>query len=154
MTAHILIIEPDPAYVARVNMYRLRDGLPALDADEAADHMQWHTECPTPQHCTGWIECREPHEVDGESAEDGPYDTTEGQPWDGHDEYEFHGVLHEWRSGFGWTVDYPGCVVAGNLFEVDLPDDIPRPLRPGRWLVDDDWDEIDMYLDVIREVHS
>lgn len=92
-----------------------------------------------PGGCLGWIECREEHTVDGYTGpNDGPYDSGEDAPWADKEETEFHGVMHTWRSGWGWTVPYPGCVLA----EQDTSDnehDILMEYGPGAYLVDEDW---------------
>lgn len=89
--------------------------------------------------CNGWQECREPHVVEGyDGPNDGPDDSEEDAPWADREEFEFHGVLHTWRGGWGWTVPFVGCVLA----EQDLADyihDIYAEHGPGEYLVDDDW---------------
>lgn len=40
-------------------------------------------ECLAGNGCIGWIECREPHTVDGLDAADGPYDCDDDAPWCG-----------------------------------------------------------------------
>ena len=112
-------------------------------------------ECVAPDTCNGWIECGEPHAVDGIDANYGPYGCDESAPWFDEDEWEFHGKLHTWRHGYGWTLPYPGCVVAGSG-GVEAPDDLweetvdgEHRLKPGRWLVDDDWDDTDCYLALV-----
>lgn len=110
-------------------------------------------ECLAGNGCNGWIECREPHTVGKLDATEGPYDCDPDMPWSDEEEWEFHGVLHEWRWGYGWTVPYPGCVVAAQ--GCDAPDDLwevvdgEHRLKPGRWLVDDDWDDTDCYLTLV-----
>lgn len=109
----------------------------------------WDVACATPDLCGGWWECLNPHEVDGVSAADGPYDGDETLPWCDEDEFEFHGVLHTWRYGHGWTVPYDGCVVQ----TADLGDDvceIAREHGPGSYVVDDDWDDTDCRLGFVR----
>lgn len=76
----------------------------------------------------------ETHEVDGRPA--------------GRGEYEFHGVLHEWRAGYGWTVPYPGCVVAGAV--EDLPDGIDTGVD-GTYPVEAEWDDEWCYLTVRKD---
>jgi hypothetical protein len=110
-------------------------------------------ECLVGNGCSGWLECGEPHTVGNADASDGPFDCDEDAPWYDEDEWEFHGIIHTWHYGFGWTVPYPGCVVAGSA--VDPPDDLwqtvggEHRLNPGRWLVDDDWDESECYLSLL-----
>ena len=132
MSRHILVIEPDAAYAAR---------FPGSPVEYTSG-----IECPAGNGCSGWIECDKPHRVDGKSAADGPDDCDEGDPWEGQDEIEFHGVLHTWRCGWGWTAPYPGCVVQGTDYEV--PDDL-YPLKPGRYVVEDDWDDCTCILETI-----
>ena len=153
MTEHIVHITRDAGKLARLAEFR-----PVTEQDRA-DQYAVHIECTVPGGCGGWEECREPHEVDGVSAADGPYDTVcscadaEATacsiPWCGHDEFEFHGVLHEWRSGYGWTVDFDGCVLAAYP-DFELPDGIDTT-RDGKWRVEDDWDDTDCYLNLIGE---
>lgn len=93
-----------------------------------------------PGGCNGWQECREEHSVDGYTGEnDGPDDSDEDAPWADEEEFEFHGVLHEWRSGWGWTVPFNGCVVSVADSLSDFADNILREYGPGEYLVDDDW---------------
>jgi hypothetical protein len=112
-------------------------------------------ECIAPEKCGGWWECMEAHEVDGVSAADGPYASVcpscggegdEHVPWCDRDEFEFHGVEHTWRYGYGWTVPYEGCIVQANDSGWDDLYDIAREHGPGRYLVDDDWDDTTCYL--------
>lgn len=118
----------------------------------APDGEGFTIECLAGNGCNGWIECRKPHMVGDLDARVGPY-CDDDAPWCDFEEWEFHGVVHTWRYGWGWTVPYPGCVVAGS--GVDAPDDLwettdgERRLRPGRWLVDDDWDDEDCRLTLI-----
>ena len=42
-----------------------------VTAEDRADHYDWRIVCSDPGRCPGWIECHEPHEVDGRSAADG-----------------------------------------------------------------------------------
>lgn len=97
--------------------------------------------CLDPPSCGGWQECLDPHEVDGVSAAEGPYDSPEDAPWCDEEEFTFHGVLHEWRYGYGWTVPFPGCVVAANDHVCDSAYDIGRRHGEGTYVVDDEWDD-------------
>lgn len=134
---------------------RLHPDLQGVDDEYAYD-----LECPGAPHCTGWQECDQTHEVDGISAANGPdepLDTCEcdgclvcscpSLPWDGVEEFEFHGVVHTWHIGYGWTVPYNGCVVREHdLEEHDLLLDEP----PGRYLVDAEWPEPEeVYLELV-----
>lgn len=138
MSRHILVVEPDAAYAARFP-----------DADPET---RWWIECPEGNDCAGWQECREPHVVDSKDAADGPHETecrcVNGLecevPWCGEDVFTFHGIEHEWRWGYGWTVPFTGCVLAANADRFDPPDDLWQTdgtLSIGRWVVDDDWDD-------------
>lgn len=120
----------------------------------AADGDGFTIECVAPDTCNGWIECTEAHAADGIDATDGPYNCDESAPWCDEDEWEFHGKVHAWRYGYGWTLPYPGCVVAGSGAEPpddvwETTDDGEHRLKPGRWLVDDDWDDTDCHLALV-----
>lgn len=104
--------------------------------------------------CNGWQECGEDkHEVPGyEGVNDGPWDSDEDAPWYDEEEFEFHGVLHTWNgNGYGWTVPFPGCVVAANDYTEPYGADVRRD---GSWLVEDDWDDTTVSLNVIVEVED
>lgn len=157
MSRHILAITLDRQEQAR------------LDAGELIfpEHIDSHVhdiECPAGNGCSGWIECREPHEVNGASASCGPYecDCPDGAPsclgepgedpapWYDREEFKFHGVLHTWRYGHGWTVPFTGgCIVVHNGF-YDLPDEYDS-LPIGEHPVEDDWDDESCYLQLLNE---
>lgn len=104
--------------------------------------------------CSGWQECQEDkHEVPGyDGVNDGPYESDEDAPWYDEEEYEFHGVLHTWNgSGYGWTVEFPGCVVQANDYGEPYG---ANTQRDGSWLVDDDWDDTYVTLNVVTEVED
>lgn len=151
MTKHILTISRDEGALHRLSKYR------EPDEQDRKDYYSVSIECPTPEYCAGWEECREPHtSPDGFlSAEDGPYDTdcgtgeTDCVPWCGRDDFEFHGIEHTWRWGHGWTVPYDGCIVAAQ--DIEVPDGIDTE-RDSRWLIEDDWDDTDCYLVLVREI--
>lgn len=155
MTEHIINISRDEAFLARLGEYR------APDEQDRRDAYQVKIECPTPENCIGWDECHEPHtSPDGFlGADDGPYDsvcscaeaesTSCTTPWCGRDDFEFHGVEHTWRDSWGWTVPFEGCIVAA--YEIEVPDGIDTT-RDGRWLIEDDWDDTDCYLVLVREM--
>lgn len=144
MSRHILVVSLDSREQER------------LDAGELVlpEHIESHDHsviCPDGNGCSGWIECGDPHEVEGESAACGPYscncddenarDCLSGDsppPWYDEEEFEFHGVMHTWRSGFGWTVPYTGCIV--NFGDYELPHGYEQ-LSLGEHKVDDDWDD-------------
>ena len=115
-----------------------------LTITPGADHPQW--QCPGPDHCVGSVDCDQPHDVPGWGTADDPYDAPEGAPWEGYDEFEFHGVEHKWVEWHGWTVPYPGCVVAANDAICDDAHDIALDHGCGRHEVDDDWDDMDCSL--------
>ncbi|MBR7191694.1 hypothetical protein [Gordonia sp. SCSIO 19800] len=124
------------------------------DFDPEYPSFEYSIECRNVDKCGGWQECREPHEVDGVSAADGPWDCDDDAPWEGLEELEFHGVLHTWHWGHGWTVPYPGCVVAANDAICDDAHDIALDHGCGRHEVDDDWDDEDCRLIHVRAIAS
>ena len=132
---HVLVIEPDTAYA---------DRFPDFPVE-----YRWRIECANVEKCGGWTECPEPHEVDGTSAADGPWDALESAAWCDEDYFTFHGVEHEWHDGYGWTVPFEGCVVAATAEDQPI-----SPMRPGRWVVHDDWDDEWVYLTVVSEIHG
>lgn len=106
--------------------------------------------CLAPGGCGGWWECDEPHEVGGVSAGAGPYGCADDAPWLDQDEFEFHGVLHTWRYGAGWTVPFEGCVVQ-TADVCDAVYDIGQDHGEGTFVVDDDWgDPGDCTLHYVR----
>lgn len=121
MSRHILVVEPDTAYAERF--------------PDFPPETRWHIECPDGNGCSGWEECDGDHSSLTEDDQDEGYATA-------------HGVEHEYRWGYGWTVPYEGCVVAGND-STEPPDELWKRdedshnlrLPLGRWVVDDDWDE-------------
>jgi len=115
-----------------------------IDPDDPGD-FRYRIECQIDGGCGGWLECDEPHEVAGQNAEAGPDDCDPAAPWWGSEEFEFHGVVHTWRyGGHGWTVPHSGCIVAA----VDWvpPEEIEDDLPPGRYEVDDEWDDTEVSL--------
>lgn len=97
-------------------------------------------ECVDPPTCHGWEECPKDHIVDGKNAGYGPYESDDEDPWDGMDEFEFHGELHTWHSG--WTVPFQGCIVASSYTCDDSVHDILCDNGPGTYKVEADfWDE-------------
>lgn len=144
---HYVEVYMDEAYLARLAEIR-----PVTDEDRKDAHIS-QLICPDPDNCPGWEECREPHIVDGQDAFMGPYEGEEGYPWDDVDEFEFHGVLHTWNYGFGWTVPFKGCVAREAYdFYGETPDGIPMD-RPGMYEVEEDWyDESTCYFNLIKEV--
>lgn len=116
------------------------------DFDPEYPSFEYSIECLNVDKCGGWQECRETHEVDGVSAADGPWNCDENAPWEEYDEFAFHGVEHKWVEWHGWTVPYPGCVVADNDFICDDAHDIALDHGCGRHEVEDDWDDMDCSL--------
>lgn len=97
-------------------------------------------ECSVPGGCGEWQVCDHPED---------PYD--EGDPTFDVEEWEFHGVLHEWN-GMTWVAPFRGCAVAEWGDDTStLWDDIDGP---GRYEVDDDWDDTECYLTVVRKVEE
>lgn len=121
----------------------------ADDYDPKYPSFNHSVECLNVDKCGGWIECDQPHEVDGRSAEDGPDDSDDGAPWKGYSDFVFHGVSHEWQDGYGWTVPYQGCVVAA-ADHYDAAADIALDHGCGRHEVEDEWDDTDCTLIHVR----
>ncbi|CCW14633.1 hypothetical protein [Rhodococcus aetherivorans] len=127
----------------------------AIDRKDPSE-FTYTLECPGAPHCTGFSECHEKHVQDGIDADevtpyDGETDDGEAPPWDGADEWTFHGVAHTYRYGYGWTVPYTGCV----LREYDLEfDDALLDQPPGRYSISVYWEdpESPMIDDVQSEV--
>lgn len=111
------------------------------DFDPEWPHFDYEVTCLAPDLCGGWEECPEAHEVDGVSAEDGPDECPEDVAWFDEPTFTFHGVEHEWRYSHGWTVPFPGCVVAANDYICDDAHDIGVTHGEGTHVVDDEWDE-------------
>lgn len=110
---------------------------------------RYRIECADPATCDGWIECGKLHEFDGRDADTyGPYDCEPDCPWFESEEFDFHGVVHTWRDGYGWTVPFDGCIVA--YTDWDVPDEIwSGPV--GRYPVDDEWDDTQCTLSIRTE---
>jgi hypothetical protein len=125
---------------------------PTEDHTEEDSDYRFEITCHEPEKCNGFWECMEPHKVDGKSAAAGPYDCSYDDPWCDEDEFEFHGVVHTWHYGWGWTVPYPGCVVAANEHWTDDAWDIAREHGPGVHEVDDDWNDDSCILIWLRKV--
>lgn len=137
-TMHTLIKEIDTDYAAW--------------QPDAAVEYRYRIECADPASCDGWIECGEEHEVEGRSADaydEGPFDCAPDAPWFGAEKFEFHGAMHTWRDGYGWTKPFDGCIVA--YTDWDVPDEAwSGPV--GRYPVDDEWDDTSCTLSVCAEV--
>lgn len=107
-------------------------------------------ECPGRPHCEGYTECRDRHEVDGRDADgEDPFDCSPDAPWESKEQFEFHGLLHTWHDGFGWTVPFAGCPVRSHPYFADQARDVLFEQMPGRYVVDDYWDEDDMSLKLV-----
>jgi len=117
----------------RLHAVVVREG---ADHHEDQHHWQGDVYCLTPERCNGFEECAGDHTGMDPDDEDSP-------AYDRGDEFEMHGVAHEWHYGYGWTVPYNGCVVQAGWND-SLPDEIHElgeAHGPGLHLVDDDWDE-------------
>lgn len=144
--SHILLVQLDYP-----TQQRLDAGEYVLP--EHVDDRVYLIECP--DGCDGWQTCLEKHEGQHVDvilpADQGPDDCQQcTEPpllhtaWCGQEEFEFHGVIHTWRYGHGWTVPYPGCVVAATPWDSDFDrDDVPR----GRYEVQEDWDDESCWLE-------
>lgn len=115
-----------------------------IDADDP-EEFTYRIECQIAGSCGGWLECNEPPESDCRIADD-PHDCADDALWCGRDEFEFHGVVHTWHDGYGWTVPFEGCIVA--WADWDAPDEV-EALPPGRYQVDDEWEDMSLYLDYV-----
>lgn len=142
MTKHIIHISRDEVYLSRLSEYK------TVDEQDRKGHYQVEIECTVPGGCGGWEDCTEDHEPGGDF---GPYDAEEGAPWEGKDEFEFHGVVHTWRGWWGWTIPYEGCIL--RISSPELPDGIDTT-RDSSWIVVDDWEGEDYYLILDREVEK
>lgn len=133
---------------------RPRGHVLTLTGDDYGGLDDWTLECDNPDVCGGWLECPEVHEVDGWSADAGPHSagTSTSCPWFGRDEFTFHGVAHTWMFGHGWTVPYPGCVVADAGSIGDEAADIFEAHGVGRFVVDDDWGDTTCWLEVVDTI--
>ena len=103
----------------------------------------WTFECPGQPACSGWEECRDPAGHEGFDPED-----EDSPAFDEYEDVEIHGVFHEWQWGYGWTVPFVGCVVDENGCDLpyELWDREQDRYKPGRWIVNDDWDDTDCTL--------
>lgn len=122
------------------------------DFDPEYPYFKGSIDCLVPAKCGGWQECPESHQIDGEPVNDGPWESDESAPWYEQDYFTFHGVEHEWRYGYGWTVPFEGCVVAANDHASDSTHEIGVEHGEGTFLVDDEWDDTYVTLHVIEPV--
>ncbi|WP_327139404.1 hypothetical protein [Nocardia sp. NBC_01327] len=107
---------------------------------------EYMIECLTEGGCGGWHECSEPHKVDGQEVT--PDDCEPGLPWEGVQEWEFHGVLHTWQGWNGWTIPYVGCIIA--VCDWEPPEEVEK-LSAGRYPVVEKWGDTDVYLSLAVE---
>ena len=130
MTRHWVTVTRDEDYIARFG-------------DSPHDPaIKWAIECSDPAACPGWVECPENHT--GYDPED-----EESPAFDQYEDVMIHGVVHEWRTGYGWTVPFDGCPVRDG--GGDDASDIAHEKGVGRWEVYDDWDDTDCYLTVVPQ---
>lgn len=103
-------------------------------------------------NCHGWQECREPHPFPG--CEDGCEDWWDWcEAFDYGDEREFHGVMHHWEDGYGWCVEYLGCVLQVNDAFTEDCYSIALDVGVGDWFVTEDWvDEFAVYAELVGPV--
>ena len=116
---HKIVVTRDERGLARLAALR-----PVTEQDRA-DYYAWRVVCSDPAGCPGWVECTETHEVDDD-------------PWGDFDRYLFHGVMHDWRAGYGWTVDYAGCPVEDS--DTELPDGIDTTVD-DEYPIEVEWDD-------------
>lgn len=115
------------------------------------DGYELSIECLVPGGQHGWHECCEDHTAELAAATaaehaclaalHAPACDCAGD-WRDGDEMILHGALHEYRDGYDWTVDFPGCALTAALADF-APDaeDIAIEHGAGRWLIEDDWSE-------------
>lgn len=152
MTQHTLIIDLDSTQQTLLEM-----GFLVLP--EHQDNRTWSIRCEDPENCDGWQECFESHVCEhGRDASRG-YDEDSESPgicpgggpddacdcWAGLEDFEFHGIMHTYRWGYGWTIKYPGCVVAAARDFTDAPDYWESKPR-GEYEIRDDWDDEQLTL--------
>ncbi len=125
MSEHTLVVEVDTTYAKEF-------------PNEPVEHT-WHVECSDPKACPGWIECDLRDDLDHSD-----------QDWDGEDEEKIiHGMVHQHRYGYGWVLDFEPCPLV--LADLELPDGMDdEHLVPGRYPVDQDWDDHDAYIMLIN----
>lgn len=139
MSEHYAVVHLDREFLRRLAALR------RVTREDVQDAYMVTVECSDPAACPGWVEC------DGDHAGFDPDDET-SPAYDEHEDVMIHGVLHGWQWGYGWTVDYSGCPVLGFADEQDF-DGLDRT-RPGRWLLDVDWEDDHCWMTVVREVEA
>ena len=97
------------------------------------ENYDWTLFCPGSSHCSGWQECTGDHT--GYDPDD--LDSVACDKYD--EEVVIHGVAHEWKYGWGWTVPYVGCPVQASGTLGDDAHEILMTYGPGAYLVDDEW---------------
>lgn len=106
------------------------------------DVLEATLDCPGFPHCTGLEEC-----MDCRGVPD--YDDASWGDTAGDEERELHGVHHEWNWGYGWVVEYEGCIVRTR----ELPlYDWAVEYGPGDYLldvIDVPWDEYDAEIELL-----
>ncbi|MFZ2240593.1 MAG: hypothetical protein WAV90_13850 [Gordonia amarae] len=121
---------------------------------ERTDDHGYRIICTEPDKCTGWQECPETHAHDGVESlcgpeacecDEGEPDCVTGRPWESQEDFEFHGTMHTWQNGWGWTVPYEGCVVADNGWTEPPEGWRERPI--GCHELEVDWDGDECYLE-------
>jgi len=124
------------------------------DFDPEYPYFESEVVCLNPAKCGGWQECDKPHEVDGKSAADGPWECEASAPWAEEEEFTFHGEHHRWNDTYAhaWTLPFPGCVVAASDNLGDFVQEIGLEHGEGTYAVEDDWDDDLSALDVIERV--
>lgn len=136
MSEHYIEITRDTVGLGRLGKYR------SITDKDVKDYYAARLICTDPSTCPGWIECDKDH-----TGYD-PDDET-SVVFDEYEDVLIHGEYHNWRYGYGWVVDFPGCPVTGNDWEV--PDEIDTK-RDGKYLVDVEWEDEFVYLSVVKEV--
>lgn len=136
--------------IAHVDEEGLLAGLPGpvhvLEVEKDDDGYWGYAsmQCITPSGCDGWTECTEEHPFPDDEAREMAED-------DGH--HAFHGVEHQYRYGYGWTVPYDGCVLAGSSEWSDgvseAASHIGEQYGEGRHAVADDWSDNLPYVERI-----
>lgn len=132
MITHHAVVETDEAFLTRLAKLR------TVTDEDRADAFTWRVECSDPARCEGWTECAVTHE----NAPDDPDETG------GDQHITLHGVEHLWVAGWGWVARLEGCPVDERAPDCDPPEGMPLD-RPGRYLVDADWDDTDLYLELV-----
>lgn len=141
MSKHYMVVHEDTGYLTRL------EEMGREITDEIREDAWTHSiECSDPSDCPGWQECPESHAGMDPDEEDSP-------AYDQYEDVEIHGVLHDWKSEYGWTVPFEGCpVVECAAFWGNDVDGKYDPNRPGRYLLDVKWDDQSVYLTVVEEV--